>query len=106
MKYKKLLVSFILVVAVFVTFVADSATIFAKTTSKLNSPLGVMATAVETRIAVTYEKVAGADEYWIYEAKGHPKKFKCVKKTKKDKIVFRNREKGETYFYYVRAIKL
>lgn len=106
MKYKRLFISLILVVAVFVTFVADSATIFAKTSSKLNSPLGVMATAVETRIAVTYEKVDGADEYWIYEAKGQPEKFKCVKKTKKDKIVFRNREKGETYFYYVRAVKL
>lgn len=78
------------------------------------TPLGVMATAVGRKIAVSWESVAGADGYEIYEARLRSRKdgtvvktdFALVKRTSDCLYVFENKSRGIVYYYYVRAYKI
>jgi len=84
----------------------------AKTAFKKDKPVGVMSTAVNNRIAVSWEPVSGAVGYEIYEATGRlaesEKKhshYILVKTTLSCQAVLKEKEAGNTYFYYVRAYK-
>lgn len=82
----------------------------AKTEFSESSPLGLMATAVDKKIAISWETVKDADGYEIYEAEsknGKKKtKFVLIKNTKNCLIVLNNKKRGVTYHYYVRAYKI
>ncbi|MCM1157509.1 MAG: hypothetical protein NC300_08390 [Bacteroidales bacterium] len=92
--------------------------IYAKSPITKVKPVGVMATAVNTDVAVSWEPVAGATGYQVYEAvlevpgkkaKNRQAKygrFKPIKKTKQTKCVLKGRKKGKTYCYFVRAYKI
>lgn len=82
---------------------------YAKSTFSKSKALGVMATAVKTEIAVSWEPVKGANGYLVYEAVGQGDKtsaFQLAKQTNKSQCVLKNREPGRVYYYYVRAYKI
>ena len=78
--------------------------------SKL-TPVGIMATAVNKKIAVSWEMVEGADGYEIYEAIAGSEEdgtvtrteFALIKDTKKCRAVLSKKKRGTVYYYYVRA---
>lgn len=82
----------------------------AKTEFSESSPLGLMATAVDKKIAISWEAVKGADGYEIYEAESkngkNQTKFVLIKNTKNCLIVLDNKKRGVTYHYYIRAYKI
>lgn len=67
-----------------------------------SAPEGVMATAVNTRIAVSWEKVSGAKGYIVYEKAGNGKLTRVAKVTS-CKVIRKNMTRGVTYGYAVRA---
>ena len=78
----------------------------AKTEFEGTKPLGVMATAVGGRVAVSWEPLSGADGYEICEAEetvGRPGALYTVKRTESTRAVLGDREAGFTYVYCVRA---
>lgn len=80
----------------------------AKTVFEKEKPLGVMATAVGERIAVSWESVSGATEYEIYEAveAGDKRsKFLQVQRTGSCQVVLEKKEAGISYAYYIRACR-
>lgn len=80
----------------------------AKEAFEKEKPLGVMATAVDHRIAVSWEPVSGAQEYEIYEAtgaKGKRSEFLMVERTGSCQAVLEKKKAGLSYSYYVRACK-
>lgn len=111
--------SFIGIVVIFVivcTYMAGTASgYFLKTNAKTAfsklQPLGVMATAVDKKIAISWEAVEGADGYEIYEAISESgedgtvtkTKFTLMKDTKNSKVVLSKKKRGTVYHYYVRA---
>ena len=67
-------------------------------------PMGVMATAVKTSIAVSWEPVEGAEGYTIYEAeKTGP--YSPVLSTEQTSYIKKACTKGKTYRFYVKAYK-
>ena len=76
-----------------------NATTFSKT-----APKGIMAIAVDNKIAVSWEPVKGATKYRVYEATGSLK-FKLVGDTSSRRRVLKNRRRGVTYRYYAKAYK-
>lgn len=84
----------------------------AKTAFKKAKPVGVMSTAVNNQIAVSWEPVSGAAGYEIYEAveqlpESADKRleYALVKRTRNCQYVLKEKEAGATYFYYIRAYK-
>lgn len=80
--------------------------IMIKTMLEKEKPLGVMATAVGNRIAISWEPVSGAEEYEIYEAvemAGRRSEFSRVKQTKNCQAVLGKKAAGVSYVYDVRA---
>lgn len=83
-------------------------TCMAKTGFEKEKPVGVMATAVDRRIAVSWEPVSAAEEYEVYEAtevNGKRSKFLVAERTESCQAILKEREPGSTYVYYVRACK-
>lgn len=84
----------------------------ANSTFSKSRALGVMATAVKTEIAVSWEPVKGASGYLVYEAIRQNDKtmsisaYQLAKQTKNHKCILKNRQPGEVYYYYVRAYKI
>lgn len=84
----------------------------AKSAITKRTPVGVMATAVNRDIAVSWEPVPGATGYQVYEAvlsfsnKGTVVRYKKVKRVKRTKCIIKDRKRGETYSYFVRAYKV
>ncbi len=84
----------------------------AKTGFKKDKPVGVMSTAVNNEIAISWEPVSGATGYEIYEAtedlpesaENHSK-YSLIKKTGSCQAVLKEKEAGATYFYYIRSYK-
>lgn len=76
-----------------------------ETAFKKEKPVGVMATAVNGRIAVSWEPVSGADEYEVYEAKEGSSLYTRVGTTADCRAVLEEKEAGAVYSYYVRACK-
>lgn len=76
----------------------------AKTTFSKQIPLGVMSTAVDDKIAVSWEPVKGASGYRIYEAV-EDGEYQMVKQTKSCQYVLSGKEAGKEYHYYIRAYK-
>ncbi|MDE6434582.1 MAG: hypothetical protein K2L07_10175 [Lachnospiraceae bacterium] len=84
----------------------------AKTVFKKDKPVGIMSTAVNNQIAVSWEPVSGATGYEIYEAAENlpesaekRSKYIVVKKTRSCQAVLKEKEAGATYYYYIRAYK-
>lgn len=90
----------------------------AKTAFTKQKPVGVMSTAVKNQIAVSWEPVTGASGYEIYEEKKPQEAngteyeesttdFFCAAtvESKTCQYVFKAREAGAEYCYYVRAYK-
>lgn len=77
---------------------------YAKTSFSKTKPVGVMSTAVGTKIAVSWEPVAGASGYQVFESEGSA--YHLVKETKKCQYVLTEKESGQVYRYYVRAYKV
>lgn len=77
---------------------------YAKTSFSNTKPIGVMSTAVGTKIAVSWEPVAGATGYQVYESKGEA--YQLVKQTKECQHILSGKETGKVYRYYVRAYKV
>lgn len=77
---------------------------FAATPLKKMRPVGIMSTAVDGNVVITWEAMKQADGYRIYEALPD-QKYQLVCQTKKCKIVLRERKKGLYYRYYVKAYK-
>lgn len=75
---------------------------YAKTVFKKQKPFGIMATAVENNIAVSWEPVAGAFGYVLYEAEGDGEYQKC-KDVTNCQTVLKNKNPGMEYRYYVKA---
>lgn len=75
---------------------------YAKTAFQKQKPLGIMATAVENKIAVSWEPVAGASGYQIFEAVEDDDYLEC-KKVTSCQAVLTEKEPGKEYYYYVRA---
>ena len=73
----------------------------AKTSFSKAKPVGVMSTAVKSDIAVSWEPVAGAEGYQIYESEGDT--YHLVRQTKKCQSVLTSKEVGKVYHYYIRA---
>lgn len=107
-------ISMITVTAILFTCMAEFTYSFqtdAKTAFSKSKPLGIMATAVDRKIAVSWEAVEGADGYEIYESTlEHEKngavtktKFALMKDTKKCQAVLSKKKQGVVYQYYVRA---
>lgn len=69
------------------------------------APKGVMATAVENRVVVSWEPVSGANMYRVYEAVGKGK-LKAVGDTYYTKAVLLHRKRGVTYRYVVKPYHL
>lgn len=78
---------------------------YAKSAFSKQRPVGVMATAVSTDIAVSWEPVAGATGYVVYEAvkQENTLTFRKAAQTKNCKLIRKKREPGMVYCYYVRA---
>ena len=76
----------------------------AKTTFSKQKPLGVMSTAVDDDIAVSWEPVKGASGYRVYEAV-EDGEYQMVKETKSCLCVLGKKEAGKEYHYYIRAYK-
>jgi len=80
---------------------------YAKTSFSKEKPSGVMATAVKTEIAISWEPVRGAAGYQVYEARkaenADEPEYKMAAETSKCQLIRREREPGITYCYYVRA---
>ena len=79
----------------------------AKSSLKKMIPVGVMSTAVKNQVALSWEPVTGAEGYEIYEASESKDflQYSLVKKTKKCQNIFKDKEAGTTYYYYVMAYK-
>ncbi|MCM1179316.1 MAG: hypothetical protein NC347_03605 [Clostridium sp.] len=82
----------------------------AKTVFQKDKPVGVMSTAVENQVAVSWEPVSGAAGYEIYEAAENLPasaktrlQYSVVRKTKSCQAVLSEKEAGVTYHYYIRA---
>lgn len=81
-----------------------------KTALKKDKPVGVMSTAVNNQVAISWEPVSGAAGYEIYEAAekvqdsdSKHSNFKLVARTKGCQAVLKEKEAGATYFYYIRS---
>ncbi len=72
---------------------------------KNKKPIGVMSTAVDGQVVLTWEKVTSADGYRVYEASS-TKGYRLISKTKSTRLVLKGREKGKNYRYYVKAYKI
>ena len=106
---RKLLVISILFLFINSDFSNHGMKISAKTDFTKLTPLGVMATAVDTKIALSWEAVEGADGYEIYEAMseaGNKTKFVVIGNTDKCLLVLNNKKRGTVYYYYIRAYKI
>lgn len=77
---------------------------YAKTLFKNTKVNGIMSTTVNGDIVLTWEPLEKADGYCVYEALSDGK-YHLQEQTQKTKIVLKEREKGETYRYYVKAYK-
>ena len=75
---------------------------YAKTTFSKLKPVGVMSTAVNQEIVVTWESVKGADGYRIYEKDESGNRYHLVRQTTACKAVLKEKSTG-TYCYYVKA---
>ena len=75
----------------------------AKTSFSKEKPIGIMSTAVDTDIAVSWEPVKGASGYRVYESDG--KAFSLARQTKSCRCVLSGRQRGKKYRYYVKAYK-
>lgn len=92
-----------------------SINVSAKTSFKKRQTVGVMATAVKTSVVVTWEPVADADGYAVYEAdvsgrgsgetQADSLEVSCTE-TKNCRVVLKSRKARCTYEYYVAAFKL
>lgn len=86
----------------------------AKTAFETYQPLGIMATAVGKKVAVSWEAVQGADGYEVYETvlegteDGTTKKeaYTLAKDTEKCQVVLSKKKEGTVYSYYVRAYEI
>lgn len=79
----------------------------AKSAFTKQQPVGVMSTAVESQIVLSWEPVSGAQEYVIYEAKEDERlSYTLAAATKNCQYILKQREAGAVYHYYVRACKL
>lgn len=80
---------------------------YAKTSFSKAKPEGVMSTAVQTKIAISWEPVKGADGYQVYEAKKEDGMeqilYEMAAETSGCQLVRTGMEPGAVYFYYVRA---
>lgn len=76
--------------------------------SSLKRPDGVMSTAVYDQIAVSWEPVAGAQGYEVYEGVWQSDRtdYSVVEDVKVTKCIRTKCDKGRTYYYYVRAYAL
>lgn len=81
------------------------AEVFAETPFAKKKPAGVMATAVNDKIAVSWEPLSGARGYAVYEKKQGSGGFSRVKTTKNTLCVRSGKERGETWQYYIKAYK-
>lgn len=79
------------------SFQSDAKTIFSKA-----KPVGVMSTAVDDKIAVSWEPVQGASGYQIYEAL-EDGCYQMIKETASCQNVLSGKEPGKVYHYYIRA---
>lgn len=85
---------------------------YAKASFSERKALGVMATAVKTDIAVSWEPVQGASGYLVYEAVGQgdtkaaTSAYQLVKRTKKRQCTVSDKEPGKVYYYYIRAYRI
>lgn len=80
----------------------------AKTGFSTLKPEGVMATAVKTKVVVSWEPVQGASGYRVYEAVENGETepvFRKVGEAKRCRLVLTGRNRGDSYRYYVRAWK-
>lgn len=77
---------------------------YAATSFKKTKVIGVMSTAVDGKIVLTWEKLNQADGYRVYEASSS-ESYRLISQTKKTKLVLKGRAKGEIYRYYVKAYK-
>lgn len=72
-------------------------------TYKKGKPVGIMATAVDQKVAITWEKVAGAKGYIVYEKVGKNGDFQRIAKITGTKYVRKGAARGTTYGYCVRS---
>lgn len=87
----------------------------AKTAFKDTKPVGLVTTAVGTKVAISWEKLAGAEKYLVYEAETiyvdraqgpvPQPKFTKIKTTKSNKYITSVDWRGADYKYYVVAIR-
>ena len=87
----------------------------AKTAFNKTKPVGLVTTAVGTKVAITWEKLAGAEKYLVYEAETihmdpaqgpvPTPKFTKIKTTKAHKLITTVEWRGADYKYYVVATK-
>lgn len=80
-----------------------SGSIFERNMTK--PPQGVLANAVGSQIAVSWESIQAAKEYEVYERQeGSGSSFQHIVTTKEAMIVRSQRDKGCVYYYRIRAI--
>lgn len=74
----------------------------------VKQPSGIMSTAVYDQIAISWEPVTGAQGYEVYEGvlQSGEISYLLVEDVITAKCVLTSREKGRTYYYYVRAYAL
>lgn len=80
----------------------------AKTAFEREQPPGVMATAVDSRIVISWEPLIGADGYEIYEATetaGTRCAYTRILRTKKTRVLLKEKPAGTTCIYRVRAFQ-
>lgn len=73
---------------------------------KLATPQGFLANGVNAKVVLSWETVQGADGYEIYEKKEGDISWTRIKVTTKRKLVLKNRTRGQSYTYKVRAYKI
>ena len=74
----------------------------------VKQPSGIMSTAVYDQIVISWEPVMGAQGYEVYEGVSQSGKisYLLVEDVITAKCVLTGRDKGKTYYYYVRAYAL
>ena len=81
---------------------------YAKSQISKRKPVGVMATAVHKRIAVSWEPVTGVVGYEVFEAGDGEETliYRKVRETRKCKVVLKKKKPGGVYHYYIRGYQV